>query len=205
MKRLGLYLVLIVVIALFTTMFMLKTKFEEPIYFSQQNLRDKNEIQLTKENERVCEEEQTASSRVDKVDKEEKEVAKRNQRSENARKVRIFKEKILEDLLKQKNREVYDLENNKKTQKENSGDNNIIITPEKILQVQNEMEPLQKIKVMNIILKLGAEDMNEIMKIAQKGLTQKDNDKIMEILKNKLSSEDVRYLVEIANEYFAKK
>lgn len=193
---------LITSIALFTTMFMLKTKFEEPIYFSQQNLWNKNETQLTKENEAICVEEKTASS---KVDKEEKEMAKRNQRSENAIKVKIFKEKMLEDLLKQKNIEVYDLGNNKKVQKENNGYNNIIITPEKILQVQNEMEPSQKIRVMNIILKLGTEDMNEIMKIAQKGLTQKDNDKIMEILKNKLSSEDVRYLVEIANEYFAKK
>ncbi|MBE3591792.1 MAG: hypothetical protein IMW84_02615 [Thermoanaerobacter sp.] len=196
------YLALITAIALFTTMFMLKTKFEEPIYFSQQDLWDKSENQLTKGSEAVCKEELTASS---KVDKEDKEMAKRNQGSENARKVRIFKEKMLEDLLKQKNREVYDLENNKKTQKENSGDDNIIITTEKILQVQNEMEPSQKIKVMSIILKLGTDDMNEIMKMAQKGLTQKDNDKIMEILKNKLSSEDVQYLVEIANEYFAKK
>ncbi|MDP9750539.1 MULTISPECIES: hypothetical protein [Thermoanaerobacter] len=181
LKRLKFYLVVVIVIALFTTMFMFKTNFEEPIYFSQQSLWEKNKEQLTKEENNSCKEEQPIDS---KKDKEKKEMA----RLEN-----------------QQKEEAYDLENNKKTQKENSNDDRVIVTLEKILQVRNEMDPSQKARVINILLKLGKDDMSEIMKMAQKGLTQEDSDKIMEILKNKLSSEEISYLVEIANEYFAKK
>lgn len=182
LKRLKFYLVVVIVIALFTTMFMFKTNFEEPIYFSQQSLWEKNKERLTKEENNSCKEEQPIDS---KKDKEKKEMA----RLEN----------------QQKEEEAYDLENNKKTQNENSNDDRVIVTLEKILQVRNEMDPSQKARVINILLKLGKDDMSEIMKIAQKGLTQEDSDKIMEILKNKLSSEEISYLVEIANEYFAKK
>lgn len=198
------YLIVIVTIALFTTMFMLKTKFEEPIYFFQQNLWNESGNQLAKDDETVYKKEQTASLNLDKVDKEQKEIGE-NLASRNAVKVRIFKEEMLENMLKKENRETYDLGNSEKEEKRIDGDNNIIITPEMIIKVQNEMEPSQKIKVMNLIAKLGTEDMNEIARMFQNGLTQKDNEKIMEMLKNKLSSEDVQYLVEIANEYFAKK
>lgn len=80
-----------------------------------------------------------------------------------------------------------------------------MITVEEILEIQDKMEASQKAKVMEILQKLGKEDMDKIMKMAEKGLTKEDNERLLNILKNKLSSEEINYLVEIANKYFAAK
>ncbi|HCD09338.1 MAG TPA: hypothetical protein DEQ01_03060 [Thermoanaerobacter sp.] len=179
MKKYTVYIILIAVFLSATTMFMLKTYFKEH--------RNKEEI-------KTFDEVYPAGKQM--WDREIENVEKYNE--SKTTKISREEEKYSSQALEQ-NVDKTTTQENEKDKKEK------VITVEEILEIQDKMEASQKAKVMEILQKLGKEDMDKIMKMAEKGLTKEDNERLLNILKNKLSSEEINYLVEIANKYFAAK
>lgn len=108
---------------------------------------------------------------------------------------------------KEKGKITNDAENGIKEDKSNNDDNalsSFVVTPEKIQKAQKEMGFLEKAKVLNLIVKIGPQGVSEISKISQKGISPEKNIKIMNVLKEHLSDDDINFVMNMANKYFRK-
>lgn len=209
MKKIFTYYFIVVASTFFSTMFMLNIHVKEPVksypeiktfndyyvYESPETKKDTASQNVGSENE----------STVKTADEKNKGIESINT-DDNTEKTRIFKEEMLEGLIKQRNREFQgsntnDMEKNINNININSL-NKVVVTPEKILKVQREMNFSTKAKAINLLLKLGPSDMGEITRMAQDGVTPQEGYKMMDVLKKHLSDEEIKFLVNIVNEYF---
>ncbi|MDI6605256.1 MAG: hypothetical protein QME35_08995 [Thermoanaerobacteraceae bacterium] len=119
-----------------------------------------------------------------------------------------IKKEMLQKLIQERKREnSNDAENGIKEDKSNNDDNalsSFVVTPEKIQKAQKEMGFLEKAKVLNLIVKIGPQGVSEISKISQKGISPEKNIKIMNVLKEHLSDDDINFVMNMANKYFRK-
>jgi hypothetical protein len=119
-----------------------------------------------------------------------------------------IKKEMLQKLIQERKREnSNDAENGIKEDKSNNDDNALscfVVTPEKIQKAQKEMGFLEKAKVLNLIVKIGPQGVSEISKISQKGISPEKNIKIMNVLKEHLSDDDINFVMNMANKYFKK-
>ncbi|HHW57509.1 MAG TPA: hypothetical protein GXX15_07565 [Clostridia bacterium] len=195
MRRLKLYGLLFTLIFVFTTIFMLKHRIQEPqkdeeintfngTYFTDEILGKEDMA-----NQKTPDNQKTFSG--DKgTEEEDKGIYEKD---------KVFKGKILDKMLDENRRESNTLKATDKNMEVNT-----IVTLEKILQVQNQIEDVEKDKIMAALLKLDHKEIDEVMSIIEKGVTEEDSQKLLEILKRKLSPKEVEYLVDVANKYFSK-
>ncbi|QSZ26870.1 hypothetical protein ACETAC_08300 [Aceticella autotrophica] len=119
----------------------------------------------------------------------------------------IKKEKLQELIQERKRENSNDGKNGIKEDKSNNDDNalsSFVVTPEKIQKAQKEMGFLEKAKVVNLIVKIGPKGVSEISKISQKGISPEKNIKIMNVLKEHLSDDDINFVMNMANKYLKK-
>ncbi|WHE06715.1 hypothetical protein PGH24_11310 [Thermoanaerobacterium thermosaccharolyticum] len=164
-----------------------------------------NDLQKTVFNSTPYESQKSNNSEVKNVNesidiKQENSKEKDNQESD----LRNFNEKSLDKLIQQRERNFEKItENSSVTENDKSLNmNRIVVTPEKILSVQKEMDFTTKSKAIGILMKLGPSGIGEIMKMSQDGVTAEEGYKMMDILKEHLSEDDINFLKSIANKYF---
>jgi len=206
MKKFITYSLIVFSIGLFITIIMLNYKTEEPITADPQintfsdYIMENNEFEKAKE---IADANQKSDIKDIKLTEEQKYEIKGKDDDDNKRKVRIFKEKYIDGLLKEKNRQIEEIYKDEikdyKTQKDK---NKILVTPEEILKVQREMDFDKKVKVINIIAKIGNDNIEKIMEISKDGITEDKDKQIMDILSKYLTLEEINYLTKIADEYF---
>ncbi|MGB9679822.1 MAG: hypothetical protein ACPL3A_07460 [Thermoanaerobacteraceae bacterium] len=206
MKKIITYSLVVFSIGLFITIIMLNYKTEEPITADPQintfsdYMMGNNKFEKAEE---IADANQKSDIKDIKLPMEQKYEIKGRDDDENKRKVRIFKEKYIDELLKEKNRQIEEIYKDEikdnKTQKDK---NKILVTPEEILKVQREMDFDKKVKVINIITKIGNDNIEKIMEISKDGITEDKDKQIMDILSKYLTLEEINYLIKIADEYF---
>ncbi|MFU0782847.1 MAG: Flagellar motility protein MotE, a chaperone for MotC folding [Thermoanaerobacterium thermosaccharolyticum] len=133
--------------------------------------------------------------------KQENPKEKNNQDSD----LRNFNEKSLNKLIQQRERNFEKITENSSIRENDKSlnMNRIVVTPEKILSVQKEIDFTTKSKAISILMKLGPSGIGEIMKMSQDGITTEEGYKMMDILKEHLSENDINFLKSIVNKYFA--
>lgn len=133
--------------------------------------------------------------------KQENPKEKNNQDSD----LRNFNEKSLNKLIQQRERNFEKITENSSIRENDKSlnMNRIVVTPEKILSVQKEIDFTTKSKAISILMKLGPAGIGEIMKMSQDGITTEEGYKMMDILKEHLSENDINFLKSIVNKYFA--
>ncbi|SNX53148.1 hypothetical protein [Thermoanaerobacterium sp. RBIITD] len=113
---------------------------------------------------------------------------------------RDFKEEMLQKLIQQRERNYEESTNKSETKSVNL--NRVVVTPEKILKVQREMDFEKKSKAIGLLVKLGPSGLGEIMKMSQDGVTPAEGYRMMDILKEHLSDDEIKFLKDIVSEYF---
>lgn len=118
--------------------------------------------------------------------------------------LRDFNEESLDKLIQQRERNFNKTTDKaeKKEDEENLNINKIVVTPEKILKVQKEIDFGTKSKAIGILMKLGPAGIGQIMKMSQDGVTTEEGHEMMDILKERLSENDINFLKSIVNKYF---
>ncbi|MDI3310325.1 MAG: hypothetical protein QJR05_02710 [Thermoanaerobacterium sp.] len=176
----------------------------ESTYYSSVDKINQNELQVPVFNTTQNVKENEDKSAVDN-EKSEKEDSDKKDSEEND--VRKFDEKSLDKLIQQRNRNFTNIndKNNSAKSSENLNLNRIVVTPEKILSVQREMDFATKSKAIGILMKLGPSGIGEIMKMSQDGVTAEESYKMMDILKKHLSGTDIDFLKSVAEKYFDEK
>ncbi|MDK2806716.1 MAG: hypothetical protein PWQ94_1880 [Thermoanaerobacterium sp.] len=165
-----------------------------------------NDLQLTVFNSTPYESQESNNSEVKNVNenidiKQENQKEKDNKDSD----LRNFNEKSLDKLIQQRERNFEKITENSSARENDKSlnMNRIVVTPEKILSVQKEIDFTTKSKAIGILMKLGPSGIGEIMKMSQDGVTAEEGYKMMDILKEHLSEDDINFLKSIANKYFA--
>ncbi|MCP2239218.1 hypothetical protein [Thermoanaerobacterium thermosaccharolyticum] len=132
--------------------------------------------------------------------KQENPKEKNNQDSD----LRNFNEKSLNKLIQQRERNFEKITENSSIRENDKSlnMNRIVVTPEKILSVQKEIDFTTKSKAISILMKLGTSGIGEIMKMSQDGVTAEEGYKMMDILKEHLSEKDINFLKSIVDKYF---
>ncbi|AFK85044.1 MULTISPECIES: hypothetical protein [Thermoanaerobacterium] len=173
-------------------------------YYSSTDKISKNEMQVPVFNTTPNLKENENKSAVEN-EKSDKENSEKKNSEEND--IRKFDEKSLDKLIQERNREFTKINgnNNSKESSENLNLNRIVVTPEKILSVQREMDFATKSKAIGILMKLGPSGIGEIMKMSQDGVTEKESYEMMDILKKHLSEGDIDFLKSIVEKYFDEK
>lgn len=173
-------------------------------YYSSTDKINKNEMQVPVFNTTPNLKENENKSAVEN-EKSDKENSDKKNSEEND--IRKFDEKSLDKLIQERNREFTKINgnNNSKESSENLNLNRIVVTPEKILSVQREMDFATKSKAIGILMKLGPSGIGEIMKMSQDGVTEKESYEMMDILKKHLSEGDIDFLKSIVEKYFDEK
>lgn len=124
-----------------------------------------------------------------------------NANGENKREDPVSDE-MIQNLIKQRER-VFNEDINKSEKKSNNINlYKVVVTPEKILKVQRDMDFNKKSKALGLLVKLGPSGMSEIVKMSQDGVTTAEGYKMMDILKEHLSEDDIKFLKDIVKEYF---
>lgn len=208
MKKIFAYYLIVIASTFFSIMFMLNIHIEEPIKESQEikTFNDSYIPGIVIKNNTITPKKESTYIVTNETDNKKDKIVENNREEEdNSEKIRIFKEEMIEGLIKQRNREFQGSNANNAAKDKNnvSSFNKVVVTPEKILKVQREMDFSKKAKAINLLLKLGPSDMAEITKMAQDGVTPQEGFKMMDILKKHLSEEEIKYLMDIVNEYFA--
>ncbi|AEF17923.1 MULTISPECIES: hypothetical protein [Thermoanaerobacterium] len=173
-------------------------------YYSSTGKINQNELQVPVFNTTPNLKEDEDKSAVDNEKSEKKNSDRKNSEENDTRK---FDEKSLEKLIQERNRNFTNINgnNNSKESSENLNLNRIVVTPEKILSVQREMDFTTKSKAISILMKLGPSGIGEIMKMSQDGVTQKESYEMMDILKKHLSESDIDFLKSVVEKYFDEK
>ncbi|MEG6567425.1 hypothetical protein V6B95_10695 [Thermoanaerobacterium saccharolyticum] len=176
----------------------------ESTYYSSVDKINQNELQVPVFNTTQNVKENEDKSAVDNEKSEKKDSDKKDSEENDVRK---FDEKSLDKLIQERNREFTKINgnSNSKESSENLNLNRIVVTPEKILSVQREMDFATKSKAIGILMKLSPSGIGEIMKMSQDGVTEKESYEMMDILKKHLSVGDIDFLKSIVEKYFDEK
>ncbi|MDE4542560.1 hypothetical protein [Thermoanaerobacterium sp. R66] len=173
----------------------------ESTYYSSTDKINQNELQVPVFNTTQNVKENEDKSAADNEKSDKKNSDKKNGEENDIRK---FDEKSLDKLIQERNRNFTNINgnNNSKESSENSNLNRIVVTPEKILSVQREMDFATKSKAIGILMKLGPSGIGEIMKMSQDGVTAEESYEMMDILKKHLSENDIDFLKSVVKKYF---
>ncbi|MBP2071200.1 hypothetical protein [Thermoanaerobacterium butyriciformans] len=181
------------------------TSAQENAYTLPVEKYQQNDLQKTVFNSTPYESQESNNSEVKNVNenidiKQENPKEKNNQDSD----LRNFNEKSLDKLIQQRERNFEKITENSSARENDKSlnMNRIVVTPEKILSVQKEIDFTTKSKAIGILMKLGPSGIGEIMKMSQDGVTAEEGYKMMDILKEHLSEDDINFLKSIANKYF---
>lgn len=114
----------------------------------------------------------------------------------------ILSQSEVKFLVPQEDREKEEIELMKKEIREK---NKRLKVNEKIAEIEKMLDDGQRERVEEILKKLGNDRVEEIIKLVEKGIDGKGNEKILAILRERLTPEEIKYILELVDKYFAVK
>ncbi|NNG67305.1 hypothetical protein [Caldanaerobacter subterraneus] len=117
-------------------------------------------------------------------------------------KTEILSQSEVKFLVPQEDREKEEIELMKKEIREK---NKRLKVNEKIAEAEKMLDDGQRERVEEILKKLGNDRVEEIIKLVEKGIDGKGNEKILAILRERLTPEEIKYILELVDKYFAVK